>query len=373
VRSFILTLTSILVLLRPFEASAQVGSEATADACQDSVDNDGDGAIDCADSDCQAWTFCAAPAEPEAENTPAACQDSIDNDGDGATDCADSDCAALVFCAASSQPPPQTPPTPQQETGVWMTGGSGIPSSWDRIGGGPDVGDERGRWYFEPVAIVRFLILPNWIFGIFVKPPAGYDMPNMTNAGAGIGLSLRHNSFELTPSVWWAGWSHDELVLGDNGDPAIDWLGYDPPTFWDFEGVSLLMVTLDFRWNIPVVRWLDVVLGFGLGAGFTLGRPTATDAISLVKNPEAGVGYDGPTYGTEQWVPCNELYGETCEGAPYTQFGANAPDEGFWDAWPFVDVVVGLRFRVHQHVAINVEGTAFGLFYHVGVRAGYVF
>lgn len=33
-----------------------------------------------------------------AENTAAACRDGADNDGDGATDCADSDCADFVFC-----------------------------------------------------------------------------------------------------------------------------------------------------------------------------------------------------------------------------------------------------------------------------------
>ena len=53
----------------------------TTEICSDTIDNDCDGAIDCADSDCD-----SLPAE-------SACFDGIDNDCDTAVDCADSDCA----------------------------------------------------------------------------------------------------------------------------------------------------------------------------------------------------------------------------------------------------------------------------------------
>jgi len=59
--------------------------------CGDSSDNDGDGAIDCADSDCFGdTTFCT---------TETFCGDGFDNDTDGSTDCADADCAASPACA----------------------------------------------------------------------------------------------------------------------------------------------------------------------------------------------------------------------------------------------------------------------------------
>ncbi len=40
--------------------SGECGDEDCADACGDRVDNDGDGALDCADSDCTADRSCAA-------------------------------------------------------------------------------------------------------------------------------------------------------------------------------------------------------------------------------------------------------------------------------------------------------------------------
>src|SRR5262249_20594490 len=64
-------------------------------SCTDGIDNDGDGKIDCADSDCEPKLkllngifYC-----PNGCDCPEACADGIDNDRDGKTDCADPDCA----------------------------------------------------------------------------------------------------------------------------------------------------------------------------------------------------------------------------------------------------------------------------------------
>jgi len=57
-------------------------------ACGDGIDNDGDGAMDCADSDCSSQPIC----------NEFDCTDGIDNEGDGDVDCADADCAADPFC-----------------------------------------------------------------------------------------------------------------------------------------------------------------------------------------------------------------------------------------------------------------------------------
>ncbi|MBU1222086.1 hypothetical protein KKF34_13770 [Myxococcota bacterium] len=53
--------------------------------CNDETDNDNDGYIDCDDQDCLGHEHCEKPAE--------ICDDGIDNDDDGYTDCEDTDCA----------------------------------------------------------------------------------------------------------------------------------------------------------------------------------------------------------------------------------------------------------------------------------------
>jgi hypothetical protein len=59
------------------------------EVCSDTLDNDADGAIDCADPGCDAEAACVE-----------VCDDSVDNDGDGQVDCADGACDADALCAA---------------------------------------------------------------------------------------------------------------------------------------------------------------------------------------------------------------------------------------------------------------------------------
>ncbi|MBI4955641.1 MAG: hypothetical protein HY908_26720 [Myxococcales bacterium] len=63
-------------------------------ACEDGQDNDADGAVDCADSDCVFHPSCQGLVET-------ACTNAQDDDGDGPVDCADSDCVGTPSCGGS--------------------------------------------------------------------------------------------------------------------------------------------------------------------------------------------------------------------------------------------------------------------------------
>ena len=56
--------------------------------CGDNLDDDGDGAVDCADGDCASHRACRERS----------CSDGLDNDGDGAVDCKDSECIDQPAC-----------------------------------------------------------------------------------------------------------------------------------------------------------------------------------------------------------------------------------------------------------------------------------
>lgn len=75
-------------------------AENTVARCGDKTDNDGNGAIDCADPQCKPFQICAPRDSARAENTLALCTDKIDNDGNGKTDCDDGACKSFVQCAA---------------------------------------------------------------------------------------------------------------------------------------------------------------------------------------------------------------------------------------------------------------------------------
>jgi hypothetical protein len=63
-----------------------------AEVCNDGLDNDCDGFVDCADPDCSANPACGPVCMPEV------CNDGVDNDCDGLSDCADPDCSANPVC-----------------------------------------------------------------------------------------------------------------------------------------------------------------------------------------------------------------------------------------------------------------------------------
>ncbi|MBN1955203.1 MAG: pilus assembly protein [Anaerolineae bacterium] len=68
--------------------------------CSNGVDDDGDGYVDCADSDCVDSPDCTITSE---RSYPNGCNNSVDDDNDGMTDCDDPDCFGEPVC----NPPPE--------------------------------------------------------------------------------------------------------------------------------------------------------------------------------------------------------------------------------------------------------------------------
>lgn len=77
----------------PLYAAVQVET-----ACDDLLDNDDDGVIDCDDWDCASDQECSSAPTDEV------CDDEVDNDGDGYVDCDDWDCTAEDACTAYQAP-----------------------------------------------------------------------------------------------------------------------------------------------------------------------------------------------------------------------------------------------------------------------------
>ena len=71
------------------------GGGSPVEVCNNGVDDDGDGFIDCSDSDCALDPACST-------TPPEDCTNGVDDDGDGATDCADPDCVGDPACVATA-------------------------------------------------------------------------------------------------------------------------------------------------------------------------------------------------------------------------------------------------------------------------------
>jgi hypothetical protein len=88
-----------LEALNPPAPPACVPTEATETSCNDGIDNDCDGLVDSAESDCAVSEPVCVPTQ----TTETSCNDGIDNDCDGQIDSADTDCQT-VSCLAKSAP-----------------------------------------------------------------------------------------------------------------------------------------------------------------------------------------------------------------------------------------------------------------------------
>jgi len=70
------------------------------EVCDNQVDDDGDGAVDCDDDDCLTEPMCMNSAEYAAPFEVEVCDNQVDDDGDGAVDCDDDDCLGSPTCGA---------------------------------------------------------------------------------------------------------------------------------------------------------------------------------------------------------------------------------------------------------------------------------
>jgi len=83
----------------------------TPEICDDNIDNDNDGDVDCNDSDCDTQASCDDEENTTPEETQEICTNGIDDDGDGYIDCIDWDCNDDAFCTDDSNnetPDPET-------------------------------------------------------------------------------------------------------------------------------------------------------------------------------------------------------------------------------------------------------------------------
>ena len=71
--------------------------------CSDNADNDGDGQRDCADPDCDVKACAAGCTCLDGGARETNCQDTIDNDSDGGADCADPSCEQQFCLAGTTQ------------------------------------------------------------------------------------------------------------------------------------------------------------------------------------------------------------------------------------------------------------------------------
>ena len=68
--------------------------------CENGIDDDYDGKVDCSDSDCASFPGCMS-ADYAAPFPQEDCENGVDDDYDGKVDCSDDDCSADPACGGA--------------------------------------------------------------------------------------------------------------------------------------------------------------------------------------------------------------------------------------------------------------------------------
>jgi hypothetical protein len=145
-------------------AAPEPAPEGSLEACQDQVDNDLDGHIDCADQDCEVFAACVTASTPETvEEAPAEpvmmvappplperawqCKDGIDNDENGLVDCHESACQISRYCKRKMY---ERPEPPEKVPGVFINFGFGLALPNYDVPTAETRSDDYGRVPFDP-------------------------------------------------------------------------------------------------------------------------------------------------------------------------------------------------------------------------------
>jgi hypothetical protein len=203
---------------------------------------------------------------------------------------------------------------------------------------------------------LRWIMIPEWfiaMFGVDTKQDPKYRraLPLISNIGVGPEFIYRKGGFDITAAIWYVGLSWDPILMKGDGETEESWEVVEN----DMKG---FIFNADFIWSTDIFDWFAITYGAGIGFGVRWGDVTETEAML-----GEGLEYEkcpGPT-----GVPgsgCVEPLEEGEYGKTYDKF----------HAFPWIEFLLGVRFKPHRHVAIYVDG-GFSMGFQVGGRVGYIF
>ena len=207
----------------------------------------------------------------------------------------------------------------------------------------------------------RWVTLPGWALSPYLA--AHTEL----NDGWGVGLEYlyRRSGFDVVISLDYSSLSaRDGNYLGKTNDPATE------THFLHFDNLSSLSIDVSLigHWNLT--RWMELRFGAGLGAGYVFGEIYQITGNSSCTADTAGDPSKcyptkiGPIVKTTPEL-VSQLEAAKCS-PDFTDGGrdsAQSPCYRRTDVYPFnvrvvpvLNVLLGLRFKLQQHVYLHLDG-----------------
>ncbi len=209
----------------------------------------------------------------------------------------------------------------------------------------------------------RWVTVPGWTLSPYLQ--AHTEL----NDGWGLGLEYlyRHSGFDVVVSVDYTSLAaRDGNFLGGSNNPATE------THFIHFDKLASLStdVSLIGHWNLT--KWMEFRFGAGLGIGYVFGdiyQITNNSGCTAENANDTSKCYPTPRIGPIPQPPTAEtiakLEGARCS-PDFTDGGRDTPASPCYrrtDTYPFnvrvvpvLNVLLGLRFKLYQHVYLHVDG-----------------
>jgi len=179
---------------------------------------------------------------------------------------------------------------------------------------------------------LRSVILPRWLFEFFVEEvPSG-----ISTVGYGLEVVRRKGDLEMSLGFEYESLNGTDGLWIDKGDSIpeddVDWVAFD-----DF---AWLTIDATFVWHTRLHDMVALRYGAGIGLGIMMGEVLRTDYV----------------------CPGTELAAPPCFQDPAAE-NINSPEDKVPPVFPVLNAVLGLQFRPHKSVSINLEAGMRTIFY----------
>ena len=206
--------------------------------------------------------------------------------------------------------------------------------------------EERKKVYYSVGIRGRYHYVPKFFYSNYVVGAVAWH-----GYGVGIEGTFRIKGLDIIVAYWYHDLYHDDAIMKEEGDDVTE-----------FElirhNISLHMITIDFMNSHAIFPWFYIYYGAGIGLGIPHMRLTRTEVYTDI---------DG------EYQPCpNEGYKDTpTADAAWCDVGGSYGDNDPWPVYPYLNILLGLRFKPIPELVINVDmGVGTGFIF--GLRMAYV-
>jgi hypothetical protein len=205
---------------------------------------------------------------------------------------------------------------------------------------------------FAVGARLRWIMIPEWfikMFGVETMQSSKNErgLPLISNVGVGPEFIYRKDGFDITAAVWYVGLGWNDISMKGKNESEGSWEVIE-------NNMRGILFTADFIWSTDITDWVAITYGAGLGLGVRWGDVTETEAKAPDYLEKCDENLDiGNNFGCQPGEDYNKTYDK-------------------FHVFPWVEFLVGARFKPHRHMSIYVDG-GFSLGFQVGLRTQYIF